>query len=89
MAMPIQWRQATLIDMPFGVSGEQPTRCFGKWEPSLPYFSRETAMEQNLGWVLAPAYPDRIAQRQKGSDARYLLANGRGARFNPTRPLGH
>lgn len=33
------------------------------------------------GPLLALAYPDRIAQRQKGGDARYLLANGRGAIF--------
>jgi len=36
------------------------------------------------GLLLALAYPDRIAQRQRGNDARYLMANGRGAVFaNP------
>ncbi|OWF88630.1 ATP-dependent helicase HrpB [Yersinia entomophaga] len=30
------------------------------------------------GWLLALAYPDRIAQ-QRGQDGRYLLANGMGA----------
>lgn len=36
------------------------------------------------GPLLALAYPDRIAQRQPGRDARYLLTNGRGALFaNP------
>ena len=34
-----------------------------------------------VGLLLALAYPDRIAQRQRGIDARYLMANGRGALF--------
>jgi ATP-dependent helicase HrpB len=37
-----------------------------------------------VGLLLALAYPDRIAQRQPSGEARYLLANGRGAVFaNP------
>ena len=40
------------------------------------------------GAVLALAYPDRIAQRQTGSDARYVLTNGRGACFINPDPLG-
>lgn len=40
------------------------------------------------GVLLALAYPDRIAQRQPGHDARYLLANGRGALFPYPDPLG-
>jgi ATP-dependent helicase HrpB len=36
---------------------------------------------QAVGVLLALAYPDRIAQRQTGEDARYRLVNGRGARF--------
>jgi ATP-dependent helicase HrpB len=40
-----------------------------------------------VGSLLALAYPDRIAQRQPGSDARYLLANGRGALFANPDPL--
>jgi ATP-dependent helicase HrpB len=42
----------------------------------------------DVGLLLALAYPDRIAQRQRGSDARYLLANGRGALFATPDPLG-
>ncbi len=41
----------------------------------------------SVGLLLALAYPDRIAQRQRGSDARYLLANGRGAIFASPDPL--
>ena len=33
------------------------------------------------GVLLAFAYPDRIAKRRQGGDARYQLANGRGASF--------
>jgi ATP-dependent helicase HrpB len=40
-----------------------------------------------VGALLAIAYPDRIAQRQQGSDGRYLLANGRGALFTHPDPL--
>jgi ATP-dependent helicase HrpB len=39
------------------------------------------------GLLLALAYPDRIAQRQQSSEARYLLANGRGAVFANADPL--
>ncbi len=42
---------------------------------------------ERLGVLLAFAYPDRIAQRQRGSDPRYVLANGRGARFPQPEPL--
>lgn len=34
---------------------------------------------EDAGRLLALAYPDHIAQRRSGSDARYLLSNGRGA----------
>jgi ATP-dependent helicase HrpB len=40
-----------------------------------------------IGPLLALAYPDRIAQRQPGSEARYLLTNGRGALFAQPDPL--
>jgi ATP-dependent helicase HrpB len=38
--------------------------------------------------LLAFAYPDRIGRRRAGSDARYTLANGRGAHFADTQSLG-
>jgi ATP-dependent helicase HrpB len=41
----------------------------------------------SIGLLLAFAYPDRVAQRQAGSDRRYLLANGRGASFAQEDPL--
>jgi len=39
------------------------------------------------GVLLAFAYPDRIAQRRSGGDNRFLLSNGRGARFAQAEPL--
>lgn len=41
--------------------------------------SRDEAIEP--GVLLGLAYPDRIARRRPGADARYLLSNGRGAVF--------
>jgi len=46
-----------------------------------------SAATDRAGLLLALAYPDRIAQRQTGIDARYLLANGRGALFANPDPL--
>ncbi len=46
----------------------------------------DTGLEQ-VGPLLALAYPDRIAQRQPGTEARYLLTNGRGALFIHPDPL--
>jgi ATP-dependent helicase HrpB len=40
------------------------------------------------GLLLAFAYPDRIGRRRPGADARYALANGRGAHFADTQSLG-
>lgn len=40
-----------------------------------------------LGVLLGFAYPERIAARRSGSQARYLLANGRGAWLSEEDPL--
>jgi ATP-dependent helicase HrpB len=40
-----------------------------------------------IGVLLAFAYPDRIAQRRRGSDRRFVLSNGRGALFGDAEPL--
>ena len=42
---------------------------------------------ERCGVALALAYPDRVAQRRPGTDGRYLLRNGRGARFAEPQPL--
>ncbi len=46
----------------------------------------DTPVEET-GRLLALAYPDRIAKRQTGHEARYLMANGRGALFVKPDPL--
>ena len=56
------------------------------WQRQLPRSARSSRQESldAVGLLLALAYPDRIAQRQQGRNARYLMANGRGALFHPT-----
>lgn len=34
---------------------------------------------ERLGWLIAQAYPDRVAQRRAGQEPRYRMAGGRGA----------
>ena len=38
--------------------------------------------QEEVGILLALAYPDRIAQQQPGDERRYLSANGKGAAFS-------
>ena len=45
------------------------------------------ADNDSVGVLLAFAYPDRIAQRRRDGDVRYLLANGRGVRLPPNDAL--
>ncbi len=42
----------------------------------------------DVGLLVALAYPDRIAKRRPGAAQRFLLRNGRGARFSPSQPMG-
>ena len=60
------------------------------WQRQLPRSARADRQDNldEVGLLLALAYPDRIAQRQRGNDARYLMANGRGALFANPDPLG-
>jgi ATP-dependent helicase HrpB len=60
------------------------------WQRQLPRSARSDrqAPVDEVGLLLALAYPDRIAQRQCGNDARFLMANGRGALFAHPDPLG-
>jgi ATP-dependent helicase HrpB len=39
------------------------------------------------GVLLAFAYPDRVARRRPGGDKRFIMSNGRGARFVEAEPL--
>jgi ATP-dependent helicase HrpB len=44
---------------------------------------RTVKSEENVGGLLAMAYPDRVAQRRPGSSGRFLLRNGLGAFLDP------
>jgi ATP-dependent helicase HrpB len=48
----------------------------------------DKASGADAGVLLAFAYPDRIGRRRIGGEARYTLANGRGAHFADTQSLG-
>ncbi|MEW6246034.1 MAG: ATP-dependent helicase HrpB [Nitrospirota bacterium] len=62
-------------------------RVAEQWRRQLRVPASESGDLERLGVLLAFAYPDRIAQRQRGTDRRYLLANGRGASFPQPEPL--
>lgn len=47
----------------------------------LGVMAGEVADESATGWLVALAYPDRIAQRRDGEESRYLLRNGYGAQL--------
>ena len=73
------------------------TRTADMWRQQLARRSTKTSAQTSrnqhaAGILLALAYPDRIAQRQEGSQndhaVRYLLANGRGAFFAAPDALG-
>jgi ATP-dependent helicase HrpB len=65
------------------------TRTADLWHRQFLRSTRSNRHENldEVGRLLALAYPDRIAQRQSGTDARYLMANGRGALFANPDPL--
>jgi ATP-dependent helicase HrpB len=78
-------------EVPAGVTVDarakaQAQRSSGQWQRDLRS-ARDTAdPHAATGILLAWAYPDRIA-RARGDGARYLLANGRGARFGEPQAL--
>jgi ATP-dependent helicase HrpB len=73
-------------DLPAGMAVDiraksQAQRTSGQWQRSLAHLPRDTVdPHYATGIMLGWAYPDRIA-RARGEDGRFLLANGRGARF--------
>ncbi|WP_018954967.1 ATP-dependent helicase HrpB [Thioalkalivibrio sulfidiphilus] len=60
----------------------------GRWLEHLGIDAREAVDPEAAGLLLALAYPDRIALRRPGGEARYLLSGGRGARLPDEDPLG-
>ena len=73
-------------EVPPGVSvdaraKDQALRSSGNWRRDFARGQRDSAdPHEATGILLAWAYPDRIG-RARGEGGRYLLANGRGARF--------
>ncbi|MEO6201854.1 MAG: ATP-dependent helicase HrpB [Nitrospirales bacterium] len=62
------------------------------WQQTLHITTPRHVPKQQIdqmGVLLALAYPDRIAQRQSEGARRYRLANGRSARFHYPDPLEH
>lgn len=57
-------------------------RASRQWRHLLRVQADDTAVdEQEVGLLLALAYPDRIARSRGSGEGRYLLSNGRGARL--------
>lgn len=48
----------------------------------------DAARDEAVGLLVALAYPDRLARQRPGEPGRYLLRNGRGAKFAVAQPLG-
>jgi ATP-dependent helicase HrpB len=63
-------------------SQRQFQQMLGRADDSGP---RDTA---RAGELLALAYPDRVGRRRPGAEARYQLANGRGASFEGAESVG-
>jgi ATP-dependent helicase HrpB len=49
------------------------------WRAQLGTRADEAVVDEATGWLLALAYPDRVAQRRSGEGERFLLRNGLGA----------
>jgi len=79
-------------DVPAGAAVDararsQAQRSSGNWQRDFARAAHDSAdPHETTGILLAWAYPDRIAQA-RGDGGRYLLANGRGARFTEAQAL--
>ena len=79
-------------DLPPGITVDsraktQAARSSGHWQRDFTRGRPDTAdAHESTGILLAWAYPDRIG-RARGDGGRYLLANGRGARFGEPQAL--
>jgi len=63
-------------------------RALASTRDAAPGTERSAAVAEPIGLLLAFAYPDRIGIRRAGDDARYALANGRGAVLDNTQRVG-
>ncbi len=79
-------------DLPPGITVDnramtQATRSSGHWQRDFTRVGPDSADPHEWTGILSAwAYPDRIA-RARGDGGRYLLANGRGARFGEPQAL--
>ena len=79
-------------DVPSGMTVDpraksQALRSSSQWQRDFARTPRDAADPHgDTGIILAWAYPDRIA-RARGENGRYVLANGRGARFGEPQAL--
>ncbi len=79
-------------DLPPGITVDsraktQAARSSGHWQRDFARGRPDSAdAHDSTGILLAWAYPDRIG-RARGESGRYLLANGRGARFGEPQAL--
>jgi ATP-dependent helicase HrpB len=79
-------------DLPPGIAVDsraiaQAKRSSGQWQRDIARGGTDSADPHDAtGILLAWAYPDRIG-RARGEGGRYLLANGRGARFGEPQAL--
>ena len=79
-------RRKSAAELPSGMSIdarslERAQRSSAAWQREFGVFGSESADPHAwTGPLAALAYPDRIG-RARGADGRYVLANGRGARF--------
>lgn len=52
------------------------------WRALVGVDASDVIDDESTGWLLALAYPDRVAKRRPGDDERYLMRNGSGARLD-------
>ena len=65
----------------------QARRTSAEWQREFAQGGKESAdPHESTGMLLALAYPDRVG-KARGDGARYVLANGRGARFGEPQAL--
>jgi ATP-dependent helicase HrpB len=79
-------------DLPPGITVDhramtQAARSSGRWQRDFARGRPDSAdPHESAGLLLAWAYPDRVG-RARGDGGRYLMANGRGARFGEPQAL--
>jgi ATP-dependent helicase HrpB len=92
----LQREVETLIDQGNRASGGGTrSALFGRWLSTIKDTadsgtlapSPQLSKSDCIGYLLAVAFPERIARRRVGSSERYLLASGQGASLLPKDPL--